>query len=226
MLDEVVSQDWLIIANGAPLEWSQLINLAHNKLVLVLDGAINASYSQFLECLKIRLVLGDFDSIDKTILQALKDQKHIRLIHTPDQNATDLEKGIRHLLSLAASSITICQATGYRLDHTLYNLRLLKRFALQREKIRLVTETEVSVFLKDESVSLTVEGEQPVALLAFPAGEVTSNGLKYDMTNFPLIFAKQESTSNTIVAQHAEIEVKGEALLIINHATRLSRHRH
>ena len=85
----------LIIANGEDCSYDLLSQLLEwSPTVLVLDGAI----TRVLELgIKVDIVLGDFDSA-KNIEELLIDQQPIKIIHTPDQNKTDLEKGIEHLI--------------------------------------------------------------------------------------------------------------------------------
>jgi len=208
--------DWLIIANGERISPLYLETLAVNKQIMVLDGAMDEMLCDLLEP---HVVLGDFDSISTDLMNRKKALSECIFVHAPDQNASDLEKALSFVLEYQPRSIVICQATGLRLDHTLYNLRLLKRFHGKCAQLSLVTEIEKIVFLKDESVSLSVKDKQPLALMAFPKAVVTSSGLEYDMDRYLLAFAESESTSNSIVASEAVIDVDGEALLIMSHET-------
>ena len=213
------AKDWLIVANGEPISASKLIALAKNKRTVILDGALNDVIGMLLPA----VVLGDFDSISPDLLLTLEDSESTILIHAPDPNATDLEKALRYVISFEPKSIHICQATGRRLDHTLYNLRLLKKFHDQCREIFIISDTEKMVYLQNESVTVSAESPQPLALLSFPEAYVTSHGLQYDMDDYQLAFAKQESVSNTLLNQQATIDVKGDALLIVSHETTLQR---
>ena len=205
----------MIIADGEAISLSKLQELATDKTVMVLDGAYHQIHDTGM---RIDYLLGDFDSITPELLKAARDQG-TEVIHTPDQDFTDLEKAIQYCQNNDMQEIDIAAATGLRLDHTLYNLRLLKRFHGKCAQLSLVTEIEKIVFLKDESVSLSVKDKQPLALMAFPKAVVTSSGLEYDMDRYLLAFAESESTSNSIVASEAVIDVDGEALLIMSHET-------
>ncbi len=216
----MVNADWLIIANGERLSIEKLQLLAQNKQIVVLDGALSQALYDFITP---HFVLGDFDSIDTALLESLKQQPKISLIHAPDQSATDLEKALQYIVQYQPNSVTICQATGLRLDHTLHNLRLLKRYHGVCNRLLMLTEIEKIVFLKDQSVSLSVNSQQSLALMAFPKAIVTSHGLEYDMQDYLLEFAECESTSNSVLASGATIDVDGDALLIVSHETELQR---
>ena len=94
----------LIIANGEACSYELLSQLLEwSPTVLVLDGAI----TRVLELgIKVDIVLGDFDSA-KNIEELLIDQQPIKIIHTPDQNKTDLEKGIEYLINEGHKAINI-----------------------------------------------------------------------------------------------------------------------
>jgi thiamine pyrophosphokinase len=208
-----VKKDWLIIANGEPLPIGQLLDLAKNKSVMMLDGAFKMP---LLSYLKPDVVLGDFDSGPIT-----NEDKTIKVVHTPDQDATDLEKGLKYLENLSVDTVTIANATGWRLDHTLYNLRLLKRFNEKFKSLILYTALEKVVYVADKSITLQAQNSQPVALLGFTEAIVNSSGLEYEMKNLSLRFGIQESTSNRLHSLTATLEIKGEVLLLISHETEL-----
>ncbi len=108
----------LIIANGAMCS-SELLGqlLEWSPYVVVLDGAIERVVPLNI---KFDVVLGDFDSAD--ISGISENQDHIRVVHTPDQNKTDLQKGIEFLIEEGFEAVNIIWATGKRADHTFNNI--------------------------------------------------------------------------------------------------------
>ncbi len=211
-MNDFLQQDWLIIANGPILPLELLTELQLDKKTIALDGAI-------ISCIERNIVpdivLGDFDSVDRDLID------NIEFVLIPDQDSTDLEKGIDFALNLQPKSITICQAIGARLDHSLHNLRILKRVYPQIKKITIFTETEKIYYIKNKNIVIVADNIEPLALLSFPKAIVSSKGLKYDMQELKLEFAKQESTSNHLIHPSARISINGEVLLIISHQTEL-----
>lgn len=206
-------KDWLVIANGEPLPISKLLDLAKGKAIMMLDGAFKIPLNTYL---KPDVVLGDFDS---GVVNMINDS--IIIIHVPDQNATDLEKGLFYLESLQARTVTIVNASGWRLDHTLYNLRLLKRFDGKFKRLIIFTALEKVLYVANKTVTLHAQSEQPLALLGFTKAAVNSLGLEYEMKNWSLSFGIQESISNKLISSIGKLEIKGNALLIISHETEL-----
>ena len=82
----------LIIANGASCSEELLGQLLEwSPYVIVLDSAIERVIHLGI---KIDVILGDFDR-DFNPYTYLNEQFPLEIIHTPDQNKTDLEKSIR-----------------------------------------------------------------------------------------------------------------------------------
>lgn len=115
----------LIIANGEScsskilgelLEWSPYI--------IVLDGAVNKVMSLGIH---FDVLLGDFDyTTIEELAQIVPPQTQI--VHTPNQQKTDLEKGIEFLIEKKHEAVNIVWATGKRSDHYLNNLGILARY--------------------------------------------------------------------------------------------------
>ncbi len=202
--------NWLLIADGEPLPKERLVALAANRQVIVLDGA----YEYIKQIgLHVDILLGDFDSIDAEILKKI-DPAETQVIHTPDQNHTDFEKGLQHLNTLHAKDIFICQASGLRLQHTLHNFRVLKRLHHPKRTMTLFTETENVRYLENTTYKITGNIGDGVALLGFPNATVSTSGLKYDMQNRVLAFEQFSSVSNTLVKEEAMIQISGDVLCI------------
>ncbi len=203
-------QDGLIIANGAKPSYERLHALAKNKVILVLDGAYDYAVQSGLN---INYLLGDFDSIKATELATAKSQG-IDIIHAPNQNLTDLDKGIEFLEQQKLQSIHICAATDLRIDHTLHNIRLLSRCYHPKRPLTLYTETETVFLLKDEHRVYQGKKNNGFAILGAPQCIITTHGLRYDLNKTILAFAEASSVSNTMNDDVVDLTVEGSALLV------------
>ena len=193
----------LIIANGEScsnellgqlLEWS--------PFVVVLDGAIN----RVLELgIKIDVLLGDFDSKNHAVEQILAQQK-IEIVHTPDQNKTDLQKGIEFLIARNFDAVNIIWATGRRADHNLSNITDIVRY---KQQINIVLHDDYSKifqlpkryqkwYVKDTVLSL-----MPVGVVS----GVTTQGLSYNLQNDVLTLGYRTSSSNS-AAQDGQVMIE------------------
>lgn len=176
--------------------------------IVSLDGAVN-------RCLKVGIipdvVIGDMDSIHPN--QPVP--KIVKFLHLPDQNSTDMEKGIRYADSIHAKEIHIINAFGGpRFDHVIYNARLLKKCAKKTRRIIIFHGASAIEFLNNKKMKLIGKLGFDIALMAFPEAKVTTLGLKYEMKDHKLDFALSESACNKFAEKKVQLDVKGEALLI------------
>lgn len=182
----------LIIANGEACSGELLGQLLEwSPLVVVLDGAI---YRALDHQIKIDVVLGDFDrAIDIETL--VKDQFPIEIVHTPDQDKTDLHKGIEFLIERGYKAVNIIWATGRRADHHLTNLTEIVRY---KDQIQIVLIDDYSrVFVLPRQFEKWYAKGTPLSII--PVGTavgVNTSGLKYELTNDTLILGERISSSN------------------------------
>jgi len=116
----------LMVANGAACSEELLGQLLEwSPFVLALDGALPRLHALGI---KVDAVLGDFDSMPDHALQ-VEAQQPIKVIHAPDQNQTDLEKGLDYLLAEGHRAVNVVWATGRRADHNLANLSNVVKYA-------------------------------------------------------------------------------------------------
>jgi thiamine pyrophosphokinase len=182
----------LIIANGQScnlelmgqlLEWS--------PVVIVLDGAIH----RVLELgIKIDVVLGDFDKTENWE-ELLANQQSIEVVHTPDQNKTDLEKGLDYLLAKGHKAVNILWATGKRADHAVNNLSTLVKYKNQITIVML--DDHSRIFNLPTHFTKWYPANYNISLI--PLGSVyglTTNGLQYNLNNEDLHLGQRTSSSN------------------------------
>ncbi|CAM3008062.1 thiamine pyrophosphokinase [Flavobacterium succinicans] len=202
----------LIIANGAACQPELLGQLLEwSPLVVVLDSAI----VRVMELdVKIDVLLGDFDrDFDPEIYKTT--QYPLEIVHTPDQNKTDLEKALDYLIERNIPAVNIVWATGKRADHTITNLTNIVRY---RDLIKIVILDDHSkIFLLPNKFQKWYTARTPISLI--PIGVVTgihSQNLVYPLTNDTLTIGYRTGSSNAVAAdglvtiEHAE----GDLLLM------------
>lgn len=185
----------LIIANGAAcnpellgqlLEWS--------PLVIVLDSAMERVMKMDI---KVDVLLGDFDrNFDANYYK--EKQYPIEIVHTPDQNKTDLEKAFDYLFERNIPAVNVVWATGKRTDHTITNLTNIVRY---REKLKIVILDDHSkVFLLPKRFEKWYTANTPISLI--PIGHVSgihSENLFYPLENDSLTIGYRTGSSNHVV---------------------------
>ena len=202
----------LIIANGLEcnnellgqlLEWS--------PYVIVLDSAIE----RVIELgIKVDVLLGDFD---RDFNANYYKEKHypIEIVHTPDQNKTDLQKAFDFLIEKGHKAVNVVWATGKRADHTLNNLSTLASY---RNELKIVLFDDHSkVFLLANSFKKWYPKDAIISLI--PLGKVegiTTENLFYPLQNESLELGYKTGSSNHVLEDGivAITHQKGNLLLI------------
>lgn len=194
----------LIIANGAScsnellgqlLEWS--------PVVVVLDNAID----RVLELnIKIDVLLGDFDN-EFDPYKYTKKQFPIEIVHTPNQNKTDLEKAFDFLIEKGHKAVNVVWATGKRADHTITNITTLPSY---RNKLKIVILDDHSkVFLLPNSYKKWYTKGTPISLIPIgKVNEIETKNLKYPLNDESLVLGYRTGSSN---------EVLTDGIVTINH---------
>lgn len=181
-------------------------DLKYYDWVVCTDGAFH-----FLADAQITpdLIMGDFDSID-----ALPSD--IAHIHTPDQNFTDFEKALIHIINQGHSAIDVFAANGLEQDHFLGNLTTALKY---KKKIKIVfyDDNQTYYFINKHTVVNGVLGKT-VSLFPFPkATNVYSKGLMYALEGNTLNMKKNKvGTRNKAIESKIEIHFeKGHLLLFV-----------
>jgi thiamine pyrophosphokinase len=182
----------LIIANGQAcnielmgqlLEWS--------PLVIVLDSAIE----RVIELgIKVDVLLGDFDrGFNSESYREL--QYPLEIVHTPDQDKTDLEKAFDYLISRNMPAVNVIWATGRRADHTITNITNIVRY---RNKLKVVMLDDNSkIFLLPPKFEKWYTAGTPLSLIPVGrVGGISTQNLKYQLDNDTLTIGYRTGSSN------------------------------
>ena len=184
----------LIIANGAACS-SELLGqlLEWSPLVVVLDSAIE----RVIELgIKVDVLLGDFDrGFDPEIYKTT--QYPIEIVHTEDQEKTDLEKACDYLVERKIPAVNVVWATGKRADHTITNLTNIVR---HRDSLKIVILDDHSkIFLLPRKFEKWYTAKTPISLI--PIGVVngiSSSNLKYELNDDTLTMGYRTGSSNSV----------------------------
>ena len=156
----------LIIANGASCS-EELIGqlLEWSPLVIVLDSAMD----RVLELgIKIDVLLGDFDC-DFNPEIYLEKQYPLEIVHTPNQDKTDLDKAFDYLIAKGHKAVNVVWATGKRADHTITNITNIVAYRNQLKIV--VLDDHSKVFLLQKKYEKWYPKNTTISLI--PIGKVT-----------------------------------------------------
>lgn len=211
--------NWLVVADALGDCRSDFAAQVGLRRVLVTDGAYDIALQQAIQ---VDVLLGDFDSIAPGLLSELRVSETVKVVDAPDQHKTDLEKALYYLQSHRVSDVIVVNALGGRIDHTLYNLRLLRRFSQTMHSLRFVTDEENIVFHQDSNLSLVGLPGQRVSVMGFPSARISSQGLTYDMQHRLVGVNADDSVSNSLMAAEVHIAIEGSALIFVENGVEMT----
>ena len=184
----------LIIANGASCSFELLGQLLEwSPIVVVLDNAIDRVLQLDI---KIDVLLGDFD--DDFNPEIYKEKQFpLEIVHTPNQDKTDLEKAFDYLIEKGHKAVNVVWATGKRADHTITNITNIVGY---RNKLKIVILDDHSkVFLLPNKFEKWYTKNTPISLI--PIGKVrgiTTQNLFYPLNNEELTIGYRTGSSNHV----------------------------
>ncbi len=201
----------LLILNGDPPSRELLEEFwLKAEFKVCADGAADILLSFQLEP---DIILGDLDSISPEIQREFSSVPIKKMF---DQNKTDGEKAIEYCMNKSVTRLFVLGAFGKRIDHTLYNLELLKKIDFPGIEISFFSDEDEAFLVKSKTTLCASIGTR---ISFFPIfGEVcgvTSVGLKYPLKNDTLEMGRFTSLSNEFIEDTATIDFSSGELLII-----------
>ncbi len=202
----------LIIANGELCSMELLGQLLEwNPYVLVLDGALQRVLDMNI---RVDAVLGDFDSVapgweEHGALQG------VRIVHAPDQERTDLQKGIEFLIAEGQTAAHIVWATGRRSDHHFNNVATLPAFT-GRIELTIVDDHSRIYNLPRSFKKWYPKGTVISLIPVMEAGGIHTSNLEYELRDEALYFPMRSGSSNRVAADgFVEISYESGHLLMM-----------
>jgi thiamine pyrophosphokinase len=209
ILTEGFSVRALIFANG-PISKPNLFRklIRPDDWLIAADGGARHLRKMGL---KPAVVIGDFDSLTESELQALRKEGSKLVRHPSSKDQTDLELALRHTLTSGATEILILGAVGDRWDQSLANLLLPVLPDLPETRIWLVDGLSRATIMRS-GTKITFEGHPGDIVSLVPLGGtalgVTTADLEYPLTNEPLAFGSTLGISNKMLGYSASVELE------------------
>lgn len=199
----------LIIANGESCSFELLGQLLEwSPFVVVLDSAIQRVMSLGI---KIDVLLGDFDK-ELNLSEIEENQYPIEVVHTPDQDKTDLEKAFDFLIERGFPAVNVVWATGRRADHSITNMTNIVRY---KSKLHIVMIDDYSVIypLHPKPYVFQKWFAKGFQISLIPIGTTTgicTKNLRYSLDNEQLTLGYRSGNSNE-VAEDGIVEISYES---------------
>lgn len=162
-------------------------------------------------------ILGDFDSIDKKVLEKYKTQKIKINELKPEKDFTDTEEAINLAIKLKSSEIVIIGAIGTRIDHVLANINVLKIALDNNIKAKIINEHNEIELINNELIIEKNNLYKYISImpLTTQVEGITITGMKYPLENYTLTIGNSLGVSNEQIEKKAKIKIKDGILIVI-----------
>lgn len=203
----------LIVTGGSkPNDKLLLQKYEEAELVIAADSGCNVLYEN---ALMPNIILGDFDSVDKNILEEIKKSKIEVKVYNPEKDYTDTELAVYKAIELGARQITMLGATGSRLDHVMANIGLLNLLLDKGIKASII-DSNNEIFIINKDVVLQGVFGQTFSLQAYEGvvKNLTIKNAKYELKDYDLKVGSPLTVSNEFLHGNVEINFESGKLIV------------
>ncbi len=206
----------LIIGSGSDLRRDRIENI-HIEYVICADGGLEKVQGLNL---KPDLILGDFDSVNSSLLNGYRGSGTEIYAFPPEKDFTDMELAVDTAVKRGFKEIVLIGASGTRLDHTLANIQLLEKYHRQGISIEIIdNNNHIGIISGKTDINIKKKTEHFVSLV--PVTEtlegLTLKGFKYPLNNVTVERGTALLISNEIRSEEGRIILdKGTALIFIS----------
>jgi thiamine pyrophosphokinase len=157
------------------------------------------------------VIIGDFDSYVPV------DQEGVTMIKDLDQETNDLEKALSLAFDRGIERVQVFGAFGQRLDHTLKNLSVFKKFNSRFDELIFIDKYGKSILLPEYyTANLPIGTTVSLYPLKGKVEGITTIGLEFPLNHEDLEIGVRDGTSNKTIARKIEItHEKGDLLMFI-----------
>ena len=213
---------------------------SHASFRLCADGAANnihdlltSAYDCFVADDNLRAALpdvihGDLDSIDPAVRKQY-ERLGVEISQDTDQYSTDFEKAVKKVVERLpdVQDVLVLGSLGGRVDHGIGLLSDLYREQKSRHagiRFWLLSESSVSTILSPGTTIVHTPLESGLItrnigiLSVYGPASITTQGLEWDVQDWPTEMGGQMSTSNHIVADSVKITTDNHVLFTVEAA--------
>lgn len=204
----------IIISGGKPPSKELLLQeVTVDTFLIAADSGANCLYQYNIAP---DLLLGDFDSIDKKVLDYFKKSNCDIDIYPTEKDFTDTEVAVKKALSMKPNEIVFLGCTGSRVDHLLGNIGMLKT-CMQNGVNSCIKDENNNIRLTSASTSLKGTAGQIFSLQAYGDEVIglTIEGAKYSLNNYNLKIGESITISNEFAGNIVNLKFKSGTLMII-----------
>jgi thiamine pyrophosphokinase len=169
--------------------------------IIAVDGGANRLLSIGVQP---DLVMGDLDSVDPSLRASLNT------ICLPDQDYCDFSKAMARLKTMKLLPSITTGITGGAINHILQNINI---FLSTGSIFYTSAPPMVGYTLKKSITHFSLPKNTKVSLLGIPRAQITTKGLKWELSLDELSFPEKNSCFNRSLSSEMSIEVHGGVCL-------------
>ncbi len=163
-------------------------------------------------------IIGDFDSINKEILDKYLNQDNIKIIKlNPEKDFTDTHMALKLAIELKSTNIVILGAIGTRIDHTISNINVLKEALEKNIACEIIDEKNIIKLINKKTILKKDNNFKYISLLPLTTKVegVTLKGFKYPLEDAVLEIGQSIGVSNEQKEEIATIDLKNGILILL-----------
>ncbi|MDD4513959.1 thiamine diphosphokinase [Massilibacteroides sp.] len=200
--------DCVVVANGLfPTTEDALALLRNASFVIACDGA---AQKLFEDGYRIDAIVGDLDSMPHDIIKKYTPNIH----HLTEQMTNDLTKSVHYAHEKGYKHLLILGATGLREDHTIGNVSLLTNYINWFDSVQMMSDFGVFIPLKASSTLSSEPGQQISIFAVTPQIEITTTGLRWDVTD-RRFECWWQGTLNEAIGTEFTLSFKGDGRVVV-----------
>ena len=205
----------IVVLGGTPPTRAIRQHIPAHELVIAADSGLHGAIDLGL---RVNVVIGDMDSVDKAVLAAVEANGTTVTQLPRDKDSTDAELALLKAVEMGATKIVLITKGGGRLDHELGVFAVLQNPGLRQCTIQALWDNSI-LHLIHGPASVTIAGKQGsnVGLIAAggEASGITTTGLKWTLTNETLAPHSSRGISNQLIEESAVILLQEGSLFVV-----------
>ena len=186
-----------------------------HQLVIAADSGLHGAIDLGL---RVNVVIGDMDSVDKAVLAAVEANGTTVTQLPRDKDSTDAELALLKAVEMGADKIVLITKGGGRLDHELGVFAVLQNPSLRHCTIEALWDNSILHLIHGPaSVTITGKTGSNVGLIAAggTASGISTTGLKWALANESLTPHSSRGISNQLTEETATISVQTGSLFVV-----------
>ncbi|MGL4108056.1 thiamine diphosphokinase [Clostridium sp. LP20] len=203
----------IVVTGGNPPSKELLIKyLKEDDFIVGVDKGCNILYEYNITP---DLILGDFDSAKKDVIEEFKKRGSKILEFEPEKDFTDTDLGYIKAKENGADEILLFGATGTRVDHMLGNMGLLFKALREGVKLKIIDDNNFMYLVDKET---TFKGEYGDIISFHSLTDVVKNinikGAKYKLENYDMTMLEPRAICNEFLNEDITISFDSGIILV------------